>query len=293
MRTILLASDATSLHIAPEHGGRIAQIEMRVGGASIPLLIDPPDDPAASDPLSWGCYAMLPWPNRVAGARFTFEGTTRALDANDGEHALHGLGFARAWTIDDETDHSCTLSLDLGAAGWPFGGKAVQRYEVTGGAAVSMEIELRADGVPFPAGAGWHPWFRREIADEPARISLGATEYYELDDMIPTGRVLAIDATRDLRDGPPLGDRRLDDCYRDVGSPIRIRWGAIAVEMRQDPGTTHAVVYTPPHALCVEPQTCAIDAFNLAARGVDAGVCVVIPGRPLVARSEWRFAAEG
>jgi galactose mutarotase-like enzyme len=50
---------------------------------------------------------------------------------------------------------------------------------------------------------------------------------------------------------------------------------------------THTVVYTPEHAVCVEPQTCATDAFNLP---VAAGVQIVEPGRPLVATTRWRWA---
>lgn len=288
MRTITLTSDAARMHIAPQEGGRIAQLEARVGDAWLPLLIAPPASPADAGAFAWGSFAMLPWPNRIAGAQFSFRGVTYALAANRDGHALHGLGAQRAWTVDEETDRTCVLSLDLGAAGWPLGGTATQRYEATG-SGVTMEIELRARDAAYPAGAGWHPWFRRNVSGSEARIALDAGSYYELDVMIPTGRVLPVDATRDLRDGPALGDRRLDDCYRDVRSPIVVSWGDVSVEMRRDAGTSHAVVYTPEHAVCVEPQTCAIDAFNLAARGIDAGVRIVAPGRPFVARSEWRI----
>jgi hypothetical protein len=61
--------------------------------------------------------------------------------------------------------------------------------------------------------------------------------------------------------------------------------------MESSSEVTHAVVYTPEHAVCVEPQTCANDAFNLDARGVEGtGVTIVEPGRPLVATTIWRWA---
>jgi galactose mutarotase-like enzyme len=54
----------------------------------------------------------------------------------------------------------------------------------------------------------------------------------------------------------------------------------------------HVVVYTPPHALCIEPQTCAIDAFNLASRGAaNAGLRIVDEDHPLEASSMWRWRA--
>jgi hypothetical protein len=40
----------------------------------------------------------------------------------------------------------------------------------------------------------------------------------------------------------------------------------------------------------VEPQTCAPDAFNLAARGLEGtGLGVVDAGHPLVVESAWRW----
>jgi hypothetical protein len=49
-------------------------------------------------------------------------------------------------------------------------------------------------------------------------------------------------------------------------------------------------VYTPKHAVCIEPQTCAPDAFNLAAQGMPgAGMAVVDERHPLVATTVWRW----
>lgn len=289
METITLASAGWRATIAPGAGGRIAQVEALAGGGWHPLLIDPPI--SDGDPFGWGCFAMIPWPNRIAGGQFAFDGTTYALPAHRDGHALHGVGAARAWTVEDVAPASCALSLDLGDVGWPFGGIAILRYAIADGA-FALGIEIRATGAAFPAGAGWHPWFRREIAGAGARVRIDAATCYELDAMIPTGRILPLDAARDLRDAPPLGGRRLDDCYRDVRGPISIHWGGLALEMRQTVGVAHAVVYSPPGALCVEPQTCAIDAFNLAARGIDAGVQVVAPGAPLIARTTWRATSD-
>jgi galactose mutarotase-like enzyme len=60
--------------------------------------------------------------------------------------------------------------------------------------------------------------------------------------------------------------------------------------MTQSPNVAHAVVYTPPEDVCLEPQTCAPDAFNLLAQGIEGvGVAIVEPGRPLVAETRWRW----
>jgi len=56
---------------------------------------------------------------------------------------------------------------------------------------------------------------------------------------------------------------------------------------------SECVVFTPPaprRAICVEPQSCPTDAFNLAARGVEAHVVALAPGAEarwsIVIRSE-------
>ena len=43
----------------------------------------------------------------------------------------------------------------------------------------------------------------------------------------------------------------------------------------------HVVVYTPPApraALCIEPNTCPADAFNLQSQGIDASMIELEPG---------------
>jgi aldose 1-epimerase len=87
-----------------------------------------------------------------------------------------------------------------------------------------------------------------------------------------------------------LGDRHLDTCYRLLDQTMRIRWGDIELVIEGSPNLGHAVVYTPREAFCVEPQTCALDAFNLAARGLEgSGVSTVTADHPLVAITTWRW----
>lgn len=149
---------------------------------------------------------------------------------------------------------------------------------------------MDADDTRFPAGAGWHPWFGRDVRrGHDVRVCVEAGEVYQLEDMIPTGEIRPVRGEEDLRRCPAIGDRRLDTCYRGVTGPLRLRWGEVELTMTSSANVAHAVVYTPAHAVAIEPQTCAIDAFNLAARGVaNTGVSVVEPGRPLVAETAWR-----
>ena len=285
-----LERERTRITIMPALGGRIAQIEILDGVSWLPLLYEPSGvPPEERDPLSWGSFVMAPWPNRIANGRFAFEGAEHHLPVKPGHHALHGVAFDRPWAVDRATNDECVMSLILDDR-WPWRGEIRQHLDLRFPGGLRQTIEVRAaPGERFPAGCGWHPWFRREIAGNDVRLFVGADRRCELaDDMIPTGTLLDVDREHDLRHFERLTHQRLDDCYLLARAPMRMRWGNI--ELRIAPLTTdtpYAVVYTAEHAVCIEPQTCAIDAFNLDARGVPAGTAIVDEWRPLVATTEW------
>lgn len=290
MDLITLERGRTRVVVAPTFGGRIAQFALRDGADWLPLLYEPPEPMAERDPLLWGSYALVPWPNRIAGGAFTFEGTAYSVPRNDGANALHGFGYTAPWIVEEASRDACMMSLQMPPE-WPFGGRASQRIEALDDG-VRQRVTLYADQQPYPCGIGWHPWFRREVTPgEAFRVLVDADERYELDGMIPTGRLLPVEGDFDLRGYTAVGARRLDDCYGSVRGPLGVRWDDVEVTMTSSANAGHAVVYSQhPDAVCIEPQTCAIDAFNLAERGhADAGRQVAAPGRPFVAETEWRW----
>jgi galactose mutarotase-like enzyme len=67
----------------------------------------------------------------------------------------------------------------------------------------------------------------------------------------------------------------------------------LGVEVRADAPFEDFVIYAPPDnpVVAMEPYTCAPDAFNLAARGVAAGMRTLAPGATFEAGFEIRVAA--
>ena len=98
-------------------------------------------------------------------------------------HAIHGVVYDRPWSVVDAT----TIAIDLDER-WPFRGRVEQRFELDEhGLAVTMT--LTADE-PMPAMLGWHPWFRRSIADgaPPAVLAFDAAAMLVRDaEGMPTG----------------------------------------------------------------------------------------------------------
>ncbi len=296
MDTISLTAGRTRVLIAPEAGGRIVQIEILDGDAWLPLLVAPDDlQTLLDEPLLWGCYPMTPWPGRIDGARFEWQGTFYELPSNDGVHSIHGRGVYVPWKAVYVGEVSCRLEVTLtSSVEWPFPSRLSHEIRVLENGA-QLALTVQNEGTEsIPAGVGWHPWFRRDVrAGTVPRVRVAAAGHYDSKaDLIPTGAVNAPSGDADLGECPGIEGRQLDDFYVGVRQPMEIRWGDILLTMTSSENCRHAVVYTQSdRGFCVEPQTCAPDAFNMAARGVaDTGMSVVEPGGAMVARTELRWS---
>lgn len=256
---VLEAGDARAV-IHPEDGGRLGSLT--VGGLELIW------SHRADGPINWGSYPMAPWAGRTRHGRFAFAGRQHQLPIGMPPHAIHGVVYDRPWTVvaDDE------IAIDLDAR-WPFRGRVIQRFRLEpDGLEVSMAVE--ADE-PMPAVIGWHPWFRRVLADgdEPVRLRFDA------------GAMLVRDA-----EGMPNGERTTpppgpwDDAFTDLASEPELSWpGRLRLSISSS--CAWWVVYTEPaHALCVEPQSGPPDALNASAD-------VVRPGSPLVETMHWHWTA--
>jgi aldose 1-epimerase len=255
----LRAGDARAF-VDPARGGRLSRLEV----AGLSLLL-----PESDDPMGWGSFPMAPWAGRVRRGRFRFEGREYELPRNLPPHAIHGTTFTRAWS--DERDGR--ISISLGPA-WPWPGRAIQEF-VLSATALEMTLEIHADKRPFPASAGWHPWFPRRLArGEEAAVRLDAGAMYRRDgEEIPTGELVS----------PPPGP--WDDCFTQLSRAPAVRWpGAVEVVFRTS--LDHFEVYAEPeHALCVEPLTGPPDALNLEPH-------IVSPGDPLRASVSLEWTLE-
>jgi len=292
LELIEISRGRTRVVVAPEAGGRLVQIAVDAGGAWRPLLVEPGDHALLlREPLLWGSYVMAPWPGRVEGGCFCFRHRLYELPRNFAGHSIHGRGVWQAWRVEEARRDRCVLSVAFDG-GWPFGGGARQEIVVRDDA-VAQRVTVFAHGEAFPAGIGWHPWFRRAAGDGAVAARVDARWTYETREMIPTGWCFAPGRDLALADGPVLGERRIDACYRGLRGPLALRWGSLWLEMTRSPNIDHAVVYTPEHAVCVEPQTCAPDALNLREQRIaGTGLRLVRPGEPLVAETVWRWGWE-
>lgn len=275
---------------------------LREYGTDLGALVDGYDRDQACDG-SRG-QLLIPWPNRIAGATYRFQGVEHRLPVNEPRtgSAIHGLARDSLWRLDSASAADVTLTLDLPPqAGYPFNLVLSATYALTGdGLTVQLTATNRGD-LPCPYGAGAHPYVRvagDELIDD-ATLHVPADATLESDDRgIPTGAERDVDGTAlDFRTPRPIGSLALDTAFArlhaDADGVTRItltpRDGSQGVAVWMDRSQPYAMIYsgdTLPdverrrRGLAVEPMTCAPNAFNSG-----AGLVVLQPGE--VHRSTW------
>lgn len=159
--------------------------------------------------------------NRIAGAKFTLDGTTYALNANNGVNALHGgpKGFDTAvWTI-AEVKSGPVASVKLtytsrdGEEGYPGTLQASVTYTLDDRQTLTMAYEATTDK-PTIVNLTNHSLFN--LAGVPAtrsilghRLLVNADTYTPVDTgLIPTGELRNVGGTPlDFRQSTPIGSR--------------------------------------------------------------------------------------
>jgi aldose 1-epimerase len=295
-----LRSGATA-QILAEVGFNLFQLQLPVGSRTVDVF-DAATDFAATgqSPNHNGIPLLFPFPNRIRGGRYTWQGREYVLDAvhQDGQgNAIHGLVIDRPWRVvhrDERAAHGqFQLSVDAPERRplWPADFLIEVQYQLRN-AALRCDVRVvNPDRVPLPFGFGTHPYFRVPLSAGSRRgdclIQAPAAEEWELVGCLPTGKRLALSGRKDLREGQELEGLKLDDVLTglpDDGEPIEsiVMDPSAGLQVRQvfDSAFRELVVYTPPHgrSVCLEPYTCTTDAIHLAERGIDGGWRTLAPG---------------
>lgn len=230
---------------------------------------------------------LIPFPGRINGGRYTFEGTSYQLEKNDKEtpSAIHGFLRTVAWTVDAQTESEVTFATEIDAAkyvqkGYPFSLHVKVTYRATEN---GMECEFdiaNAGSSTAPVGVGFHPYFTvgtEHIDSDELHVPFDS--YLDFVDLLPTGKVLSVDGISvDFRSPRRIGGTSLNTCYlnptRDADGKIRIKLAnpdsGRSLTVWLDETYNYAVLYSGDplpdqyrrRSLAIEPMTCGSDAFN-------------------------------
>jgi galactose mutarotase-like enzyme len=240
---------------------------------------------------------LLPWPNRIAGARYRFGEHELQLPVTEPRTgcAIHGLTHNLPWQRIDMSKSTVTLGLELHPEdGYPFRIDVRAAYSLDDdGLRVTVRATNRGDGA-CPYGAGAHPYVRLAGGGsiDDALLHIPASATLEADDRgIPTGVEQSVAGTGfDFQSPRPIGTQVLDTAFTGLtagaGGITRISLTAAdargGVTVWMDAAHPYAMIYSGDtlgdvsrrrHGLAIEPMTCAPDAFNSG-----AGLIVLQPG---------------
>ncbi|WP_030199333.1 aldose epimerase [Streptomyces sp. NRRL S-87] len=218
----------------------------------------------------YGAFPMVPFCGRTGGGRFRNGAVEHQLPLNAPPHAIHGYGREAAWKPVRHTGREAAFVYDLRDP-WPYSGRVTQVVELTEDAlTLTMGVETYEDS--FPAQAGWHPWFRRNLGGADAELGFAPAWQEERgSDHLPTGRRI------DPLPGP------WDDCFgMPDGVDVTLTWPG-RLELRVTSPAEWVVVYDEqPEAVCVEPQSGPPNGLNTLPR-------LVTPVDPLEITTVWSW----
>ncbi|MEI8381153.1 MAG: aldose 1-epimerase [Planctomycetota bacterium] len=300
--TVLTITDphsGSTARIAPELGFNCFEFRAIVGSRPVDVLDAAPDFLMGGQrPSGHGIPILFPFPNRIRAGKFSWEGKDYQLPTTDKfGNAIHGLCMDRPWRVIEQRDDLVTGQFQLSVDApdrqhlWPTDFVIEVDYEI-------VHNRLRANfriGNPsnrrLPWGLGTHPYFKLPLGAgsgvNHCLVEVPASRRWELIDCLPTGNLLELGESHDLRDGAYVNTVTLDDVYTDIrcdgpqfDCTIMDEQAGLQVVQTCPPIFREIVAFTPPGraAVCVEPYTCPTDAINLTARGLDCGWRTLGPG---------------
>jgi aldose 1-epimerase len=226
-----------------------------------------------------------------------WEGREYQLPVTDGRgNAIHGLVLNRPWRVVEQADHQVTGEFQASRDDpsvlqlWPADFEIRVTYSLRDNRLTCQIHVENPDTKPLPCGLGTHPYFRVPLGGPRADdcvVQLPITQQWELENLLPTGRRLPVPDASKFQQGQKFGELKLDNVFTGL-----VLAGHRCKSTIVDPGSgtqivqtfdrvfRECVAFTPPHreAICIEPYTCVPGCFELAARGIDAGVRMVPPG---------------
>jgi aldose 1-epimerase len=222
---------------------------------------------------------LVPWPNRVAKGRWSWNGSPQQLALTEPEagNAIHGLLRHGFYRVGERATDTVTLHAAVAPQpGWPVPLDTSIRYAVSAdGLRITHRVRnVGADPVPF--GVGAHPYIRAgNDATDDCELTLAAPLTLPLEGGLPTGPAREATGDLDFRGGQRLAGRSLDHafggCVPADGDDVvrhRLTGPTSAVELWAEPDFRWVQVFTPDdhpgrgRAVAVEPMTCPPDALN-------------------------------
>jgi len=279
------------------------------GGEPLDVLWSAPGFEQGTERASGsGIPLLFPFPGRISGVDFRWEGRRYQLEEGDGiGNAIHGFVLNRSWRVLDQSGTHVTGQFQASAdepqlmGCWPADFRITVTYQLDGNALSTRILVENPDEKPLPCGLGTHPYFRLPLGGSSAdlcTIQLPVTHRWELVNLLPTGKRLELPDAAKYQAGFEFRGVTLDDVFS--GLQFEDGWctarildpnKGTSLTMQFNQAFRECVVYTPPHreAICIEPYSCVAGGFDLHPRGIDAGIKTLPSGASFEGHIEMRL----
>lgn len=291
MAVITLENPQLRLVVDPQQGVNVLAFFVRRPQGWLPVM---PNVHGGQSDLKASSFILIPYSNRIAGGRFTFQGQTYQL-ANGERHASHGDVRGRAWQVDSvnaTTIHCSFDSRTYADANWPWPFTATLDYSLQENALFSRLTVTNEGASAMPAGLGWHPYYNRTLtrAGEPVLLHFQAPLVYPdaNDNRIPSGPAQPLTPNQDFTMERELTPENfIDACFYGYTGNGSITWPESGVKLSYTCSSNcgHLILFNPAKPyFAVEPVTNANNGVNLYAQGdPTSGIWVLVPGETLEA----------
>lgn len=229
--------------------------------------------------------------NRIDGGRFSFAGVSYQLPVNDEAFgcSIHGTLYTMPFSVVQKKNDGVTFRFDSEGDyfGFPQSFSVDVAYRIDRASLHQTVRITNLSGPDLPLLLGFHTSFAIPFC--PGSLPEDVTVTAKM------GAVLARDArglTVGRADPDELFDRLCNGTYR-AGAPVSRQFLAsddgemtlfdhrakVGVRYTPDPSLRYRLVFSRGgEYLCLEPQTCAVNAVNLCAQSSDASVSAIAVG---------------
>jgi aldose 1-epimerase len=248
---------------------------------------------------------LIPWPNRLEGGSYEFDGKHHQLPLNEPEHrnAIHGLVRWAAWNVAEREAHRVVMQHVLHPQpGYPFSLRTSIEYALSDRGLRIRTTTTNLGPERCPYGRGAHPYLTLGTATiDRLFLTLPARTVLQSDQRgLPT-TLKAVEGTGyDFRQSRRIGSTVLDHAFTDLQRnengnacvTLRDPDSGIQVSLWVDHSYPYLMLFSGDplldvsrRSLAVEPMTCPPNAFR-------TGVSLIGLESGCSCRGTWGIASE-
>lgn len=240
-----------------------------------------------------GYFPLVPVSNRIENSRFKFNGQTYTVKNNNPlqPHAIHGIGWERAWKSSPEENAPSSITCHLEHVGdetWPWDIECTHSFRVEDKTLIMVLSVRNMSPTPMPAMLGFHPYFPDKHKSALRFKADGL--WLTTPERLPTEHI-TVPRDNDFKMGRNLSRYASDNVFTGVKEPVYIEHEGQPFAYKMTSYLTkgdkvpssmeNLIVYVPEDEdfFCVEPVSHLNNAFNL----LDDDVVALAPGETYTA----------